>query len=244
MIRDDRAPGNIVGRNRLVREASAPSVLLMDDDAALVSADPIERALRLLETDRQLGAIAFAQCAADGTRWDEGMQPGRSDVSCILPAFIGFAHMLRRDVFTTIGGYRESFVYYGEEKELCLRLIEAGYRTLYLPDALVIHEPDPVGSQPATAPALRNAQRLPRGALQRAAQQARMVVPGAAGAVFSHAPRMEYRRSVGLGVDTRGPLETPRFRVPRSKASVASDAPDVESPANRSTTVRITDSEP
>ena len=145
VIRDDRAPGYITGRNLLMREASAPSVLLMDDDAALVSADPIERALRLLETDGQLGAIAFAQCAADGTRWDDGMQPARSDVWCILPAFIGFAHMLRRDVFTTIGGYRESFVYYGEEKELCLRLIEAGYRTLYLPDALVIHEPDPSG---------------------------------------------------------------------------------------------------
>ena len=44
-----------------------------------------------------------------------------------------------------VGGYRESFEFYGEEKDFCLRLIEAGYRTVYLPDALVVHEPDQAG---------------------------------------------------------------------------------------------------
>jgi GT2 family glycosyltransferase len=62
-----------------------------------------------------------------------------------VPSFIGFAHLVRRDAFIALGGYRESFEFYGEEKDFCLRLIEAGYRTLYLPDALVIHEPDQAG---------------------------------------------------------------------------------------------------
>jgi GT2 family glycosyltransferase len=145
VIRDDRAPGYIAGRNRMMREASTPAVLLMDDDAALVSGASIERALRVLDSDGRVGAIAFAQCGENGARWDEGMQPSRSDVPCYVPSFIGFAHMLRRDVFTAIGGYRESFEYYGEEKDYCLRLIEAGYRTVYLRDDLVIHEPDPSG---------------------------------------------------------------------------------------------------
>jgi len=145
VLRDDRAPGYISGRNRLMREASAPTVLLMDDDAAFLCSDAIERAAQLLETDGQLGAVAFAQCDRSGTRWDDGMQPGRSRVSCYVPSFIGFAHLLRRDVFTVLGGYRESFEFYGEEKDYCLRLIEAGYRTVYLPDALVIHEPDQAG---------------------------------------------------------------------------------------------------
>lgn len=145
ILRDDRAPGYITGRNRLMLEASTPAVLLMDDDAALVSGASIARALRVLEGDERVGAIAFAQCGADGARWDEAMQPGRSEVPCYVPSFIGFAHMLRRDVFTAIGGYRESFEYYGEEKDYCLRLIEAGYRTVYLRDDPVIHEPDPSG---------------------------------------------------------------------------------------------------
>jgi GT2 family glycosyltransferase len=148
VLRDDRAPGVIVGRNRLMREASASAVLLMDDDAAILESEAIERALQLLDDDRQLGAIGFAQCDLTGARWDDRMQPGHSRVACYVAAFIGFAHLLRREVFTLVGGYRESFEFYGEEKEFCLRLIEAGYRTVYLPDALVIHAPDPGGRSP------------------------------------------------------------------------------------------------
>ena len=145
VVRDNRGPGNIVGRNRLVREASAPLVLLMDDDAALFGSEPIERAMRLADADPRLGAVAFAQCSLGGERWDDAMQPSRARTPGYVPAFIGFAHLLRRDTFIAVGGYRESFEFYGEEKDFCLRLIDAGYRTLYLPDALVIHEPDPAG---------------------------------------------------------------------------------------------------
>ena len=145
VLRDERAPGYIAGRNRLIREASAPLVLLLDDDAALLGGEAIERAVRLLEADRRPAAIAFAQCNGAGARWDEGMQPARSRVACVVPSFIGFAHLLRRDAFIMLGGYRESFEFYGEEKDFCLRLIEAGHRTVYLPDALVIHEPDQAG---------------------------------------------------------------------------------------------------
>jgi GT2 family glycosyltransferase len=145
VLRDDRAPGNIVGRNRLVREAVGPLVLLLDDDAALLCSEAIERAVRVLDADPRLGAIAFAQCDRTGVPWDDAMQPARARTPCYVPAFIGFAHLLRRETFLAAGGYRESFEFYGEEKDLCLRLIEAGHRTLYLPDALVIHEPDPAG---------------------------------------------------------------------------------------------------
>jgi len=137
--------GMIAGRNRIVEAASAPSVLHLDDDAGLLSAEAIESALEVLEQDPQVAAIGFPQGDRNGTRWDDSMQPSRSHVTCYVPAFIGFAHMLRRDVFNAMGGYREAFGFYGEEKEFCLRLVEAGYRTVYLPDALVMHEPDPGG---------------------------------------------------------------------------------------------------
>jgi GT2 family glycosyltransferase len=52
---------------------------------------------------------------------------------------------LRRSVFLQLGGYTESFHFYGEEKDYCLRLLDAGYRVVYLPDALVAHVPDPSG---------------------------------------------------------------------------------------------------
>ena len=90
-------------------------------------------------------AVAFAQAEADGRPWPAAMQPSRAANPSVIPSFIGFAHLLRRDLFLRLGGYREEFIYYGEEKDFCLRLLDAGYRTVYLPDALVSHIPDAAG---------------------------------------------------------------------------------------------------
>ena len=148
VLHDASSPGYIVGRNRLMREARAPFVLLLDDDTRMVSADAIHRALAVMRTDPSVGAVAFAQAEADGTPWPAAMQPARTTTSGVVASYIGFAHLLRRDVFLSLGGYREEFVFYGEEKEYCLRLIEAGYRTIFLPDALISHLPDPAGRDP------------------------------------------------------------------------------------------------
>ncbi|HEY2433865.1 MAG TPA: glycosyltransferase [Vicinamibacterales bacterium] len=145
IIRDAACPGYIVGRNRLVREAAAPFVLLLDDDTRVISAASVERALTVLERDARAGAVGFAQAEADGRPWPAAMQPAKADYACVVASFIGFAHLLRRDLFLRLGGYRESFVFYGEEKEFCLRLIDAGCHTVYLPDALVSHLPDTAG---------------------------------------------------------------------------------------------------
>jgi GT2 family glycosyltransferase len=145
VLRDDASPGYIVGRNRLVRAASAPRVLLLDDDTRVFSRESIEQALDVLDADPRVAAVAFAQAEADGSPWPSDMQPSPATYSCIVPSFIGFAHLLRRDVFLALGGYREDFIYYGEEKDFCLRLLDAGYRTVYLPGARVGHIPSPAG---------------------------------------------------------------------------------------------------
>lgn len=147
VIRDQASPGYgrgaIVGRNRLVREAAGEFVLLMDDDARLIGATAIDTGIAVLRQDPVVGAIAFAQAEADGRPWPAEMQPSAAQVPSFVPSFIGFAHMIRRDQFLALGGYREAFGYYGEEKELCLRLLDAGVYTVYLPDALVAHVVDP-----------------------------------------------------------------------------------------------------
>jgi GT2 family glycosyltransferase len=148
IIRNDRGPGNIVGRNTLVREASAKLILLLDDDTALLESASVERAMAILENDTQVAAVAFAQANADGSRWPEAMQPGQGQSPRYVAAFIGFAHLINRQVFLSVGGYRESFVFYGEEKEYCLRLLEHGFRVVYLPDALVVHAQDAAGRTP------------------------------------------------------------------------------------------------
>jgi GT2 family glycosyltransferase len=148
VLRDDSAPGGIVGRNRLVERAAQPLVLLLDDDAYLLTRESVVSAIGVLESDRSVGAVAFAQAEADSKPWPPAMQPSRATAPARVRAFIGFAHLVRRDVFRALSGYREMFVFYGEEKEYTLRLLEAGLSVVYLPDALVAHVPDPAGRDP------------------------------------------------------------------------------------------------
>jgi GT2 family glycosyltransferase len=98
---------------------------------------------------RDVGAVAFAQAEADGTAWPAAMQPALATRTCCIPAYIGFAHLLRRSVFLDLGGYLEPLHFYGEEKDYCLRLLNAGFAVVYVPDARVAHVPDQSGRSPA-----------------------------------------------------------------------------------------------
>lgn len=145
VLRDDTSPGPIVGRNRLVDASQHPFVLLLDDDVLILEAEALEMALEVLREDAAVAAVAFAQADAQGQPWPAGMQAGPATVASRVPAFIGFAHLLRRIAFAEVGGYREALVFYGEEKELCRRLLAAGYSVVYLPLARVAHIQDPSG---------------------------------------------------------------------------------------------------
>jgi GT2 family glycosyltransferase len=148
ILRDERGPGYIAGRNALVHAAQCELVLLLDDDTVLLDATAVGRAVEVMERDPGAAAIAFAQAERDGRPWPEAMQPGRGREPAAVACFVGFAHLLRRCVFEELGGYRESFVFYGEEKDYCLRLLASGRRVVYLPDALVAHVPDAAGRDP------------------------------------------------------------------------------------------------
>jgi len=143
VIRDTSSPGYIVGRNRLIREATGEFVLLLDDDARLIGAAAVEEAIAVMRADAGIGAVGFAQAEADGRPWPPEMQPSPAQMPTLVPSFIGFAHLVHRDRFLELGGYRETFGFYGEEKEFCLRLLDAGFHTVYLPEALVAHVVDP-----------------------------------------------------------------------------------------------------
>src|SRR5262249_43827876 len=81
----------------------------------------------------------------DGGPWEARMQPAAVHYACLVPSFIGFAHLLRRRIFLELGGYDEAFHFYGEEKSYCLRLIGAGFDVVYLPHARVVHAPHSAG---------------------------------------------------------------------------------------------------
>ena len=142
-IRQTAHEGYIVARNAIMRSASTDYVLLMDDDAALIDSASILDTVRLLDENPRVGAVACAMAERDGSPWHRSTQPAPVDYTCYVATFIGFAHILRRTLFVELEGYRESFHFYGEEKDYCLRMLDVGYDIIYVPSARVIHAPDP-----------------------------------------------------------------------------------------------------
>ncbi len=55
----------------------------------------------------------------------------------------GGAMLLRREVFERIGLFDETFYFNNEDVDFCLRAYGEGYRTLYLPSAIVYHRRSP-----------------------------------------------------------------------------------------------------
>jgi GT2 family glycosyltransferase len=113
-------------RNRGVELASCDIVFSLDDDSVLVSST-VEQTLAEFD-DTRIGAIGIPLV---NVLQDRTIRQRAPDASCswVAHAFIGAAHAVRRDAFLQVGGYREHFFFMGEEGDLCLRMMQAGYVT-------------------------------------------------------------------------------------------------------------------
>lgn len=145
VFRNEETAGPAAGRNRIAGEARTPWLLFLDDDAVLLSADAVRAGIAVLERDPSVAAVAFPQADAEGTLLPPGAQPSPATEPALVRAFIGFAHLVRRDALLAVGGYRDLLEIMGEERELAVRLLDAGSRIVYLPDQPVAHLADAAG---------------------------------------------------------------------------------------------------
>ena len=123
--REERSVGLIVARNRAAELVEAPVIVSIDDDAEFGAPDTIEVTLRDLDAP-DVGAIAIPH--VDVKRDGEGA-PRAPDAEqvWVTSVFVGTAHAIRRDLFRALGGYRGDFFHQGEEVDLCLRMLDAGW---------------------------------------------------------------------------------------------------------------------
>jgi N-acetylglucosaminyl-diphospho-decaprenol L-rhamnosyltransferase len=142
-------------------------LLLLNPDTVIV-AHAVDRMLEITEAHPDIGALGCCLLNADGSfqRWTGGSAPNLRNVMChfllgykILPAAIlprpiylehepaqdvqvgwvsGACMLLRREALReTI--FDESFFLYGEDLDLCERLIRNGWRVVYTPRARIVH---------------------------------------------------------------------------------------------------------
>lgn len=136
--RRDRPQGHVRLRNDLMLTATQDYFVGLDDDAWFVADDALDLAIDYLERHPTVAAVAF-----------DILSPDRPDPKPRRPAraaaiFIGCGHALRLSAIRQVGGYIEAPGLYGsEEKDLCVRLIDAGYSIVTLPGVHVWHDKTP-----------------------------------------------------------------------------------------------------
>ncbi|MEY2518669.1 MAG: hypothetical protein QOF24_428 [Verrucomicrobiota bacterium] len=131
--------GLVPARNFLMDSASEEYFASLDDDAHFLKGDELSVAVAHLDENKQVAAVAFDILSTDRPRPVErsGAQP--------VAIFIGCGHVLRLAHAREAGLYAVSpGGYGGEEKDLCLRLMDAGYRIHRLPGVHVWHAKSPV----------------------------------------------------------------------------------------------------
>lgn len=121
----ERAVGLIRQRNLAARLARGRVVISIDDDAEFTTEHVVEQTLREFDHAR-VGSVAIPVCHV-GPGADEMQRAPDGDGIWCQQQFVGTAHAVRRDLFLAVGGYRAHYFRQGEERDLTVRLLAAGY---------------------------------------------------------------------------------------------------------------------
>jgi GT2 family glycosyltransferase len=122
-------------RNRWMRRDDADYFVSLDDDAWFLGGDEIALALERFRAEPALAAVAFDILSPDRPAPAQRRSPQSTSM------FVGCGHVLRLSAARAAGCYASSPGPYGsEEKDLCLRLADLGFRLEFLSGVHVWHE--------------------------------------------------------------------------------------------------------
>ncbi|HEY0946197.1 MAG TPA: glycosyltransferase [Opitutaceae bacterium] len=132
--RSEESRGYIAQRNRLARELGTTLYLSLDDDSFVESGD-IEAAAEWLMQRPDVAAVCFSII--------QGADTVNVDTRTFQPApirfYIGCAHLVKRELFLELGGYREALEHLCEEVQFALAAARRDYRIWHYPYVVVRH---------------------------------------------------------------------------------------------------------
>jgi GT2 family glycosyltransferase len=154
--------------NVALRQLNSDIAVLFNPDA-VVADDWLQHLVTPFMEDEQIGIAGCKIFYPDGKRLqhaggyithprgsprhygleenDLGQYDSMKDVEYVT----GAAMALRRTTLEEVGLFDEGFFLYYEEVDLCLRVAGRGYRVVYVPDAVVLHEESALAMKGSTA---------------------------------------------------------------------------------------------
>jgi GT2 family glycosyltransferase len=160
------APDNLgvaKGRNFALRFATAPILILLDDDSVLQNKDALKQVLQAFNDkpagpviERETAIVSFKVLYYDTLEMQKTGFPHKKynkykdKQSFYTYHYAGGAHAIRRHVLEEIGYYPEEFFYGMEEYDLSYRLIDNGYSIQYNDSIVMLHKESPHGRKPAS----------------------------------------------------------------------------------------------
>jgi GT2 family glycosyltransferase len=159
-IRYIDAPGNLGvarGRNFAISFATAPLLIMLDDDAVMGNADCLQQLVREFETkntERPKAIVSFKVIYYENGEMQVNALPHKQFAAYRDKPFFetyyyaGGAHAIRRDVLEAVGNYPEDFFYGMEEYDLSYRILDAGWSIVYSDKVIMRHKESPLGRKP------------------------------------------------------------------------------------------------
>ncbi|MEO0428100.1 MAG: glycosyltransferase [Pseudomonadota bacterium] len=155
-LTDCPEPNLAMSRNAGIAAAAGDVVAFIDDDA--VPHPGWLTALTRPYTDPRIGGAGGFTIDHTGVRWQVcktvcdrfgnahhvsrffDTEPLNRPGSPFYPSLLGTNSSFRRSALLAIGGFDHAFAYLLDETDVCLRLVDAGHRIVYVPEALVFHQ--------------------------------------------------------------------------------------------------------
>lgn len=141
------------GNNAGAKQATGKYLWLLNSDTVLVDKSTVHL-VRFLDGHPEVGIVSpylfnnghlqpdfYASFQSFKTLLLRNARPALETKAKYQPVdlVVGAALMIRRTLFEQLGGFDENFFMYLEDDDLCLRAKQAGYSTVLLPSANIIH---------------------------------------------------------------------------------------------------------
>jgi GT2 family glycosyltransferase len=127
--------GYLFARNYFLQSTCAEYYCSLDDDSWFLDSFDLSKAVKYMDENSSVAALSFSILSRDDGGKFRGGEISETN------NFIGCGHLLRVSAVKAVGYYTENPGFYGgEEKDLCIKLMDRGFFIMHFPAVKIWHD--------------------------------------------------------------------------------------------------------